>query len=153
MGKTLYFEDFEVGQSFTSTARTITESDLSLFCMISSDWSAIHADAEFSAKAHHGQRLLHGTFGITFALGKLYELGVFEESAIAMLSVNKWEFKKPIFIGDTLRMKMEIIGSHYGESKRVGRIERRFTVLNQRGETVQIGESDVLVKKHPVADN
>ncbi|MEA3123476.1 MAG: hypothetical protein QOD67_495 [Caballeronia sp.] len=37
MANSLYFEDFEVGQSFESGGTTITETDLTFFSMLSGD--------------------------------------------------------------------------------------------------------------------
>ena len=64
-----YFEDFTVGEHFTSSGRTVTEADLTLFNMISGDWNPIHADAEFAAGTRFGQRIVHGAFGVALLTG------------------------------------------------------------------------------------
>jgi acyl dehydratase len=69
VANSLYFEDFEVGQSFESGGRTITETDLTFFSMLSGDWNPIHADSEFAKSTRYGQRLAHGTLGIAIATG------------------------------------------------------------------------------------
>lgn len=147
MAHSLFFEDFEVGQSFESGGRTITETDLTFFSMLSGDWNPIHADAEFAKDTRFGQRVVHGTLGIAIATGMLHELGIFHESAVAMMSLNQWKFVAPILVGDTLHLRLEITELDPGKSERVGRLGRRFVMLNQRDEIVQDGLSDLLIKK------
>jgi acyl dehydratase len=143
--RTYYFEDFEAGQSFESAGRTITEADLTLFSMISGDWNPIHADAEFARGTRYGQRVVHGALGIAIATGRLHELGIFERSAVAMIGLRNWTFREPMFVGDTVRLRLTILAKSLGRSGRSGRVERRFELLNQRDVVVQEGESDVLV--------
>jgi acyl dehydratase len=143
----LYFEDFEVGQAFESGGRTVTETDLTFFSMLSGDWNPIHADVEFARATRYGQRVVHGTLGIAIATGMLHELGIFRESAVAMMSLDQWKFAAPIFVGDTLRLRLEITALEAGTSPRVGRLGRRFIMLNQRDEIVQDGHSALLIKK------
>jgi acyl dehydratase len=147
MAHSLYFEDFEVGQTFESGGRTITETDLTFFSMLSGDWNPIHADAEFAKNTRYGQRVVHGTLGIAIATGMLHEMGIFHDSAVAMMSLNDWKFVAPILVGDTLHLRLEITELDGGKSERVGRLGRRFIMLNQRDETVQDGRSDLLIKK------
>jgi acyl dehydratase len=147
VANSLYFEDFEVGQSFESGGRTITETDLTFFSMLSGDWNPIHADAEFAKSTRYGQRVVHGTLGIAIATGMLHELGIFHESAIAMMSINQWKFVAPILVGDTLHLRLEITELDPGKSEQVGRLGRRFVMVNQRDEIVQDGMSDLLIKK------
>jgi acyl dehydratase len=147
MAHSLFFEDFEVGQSFESGGRTITETDLTFFSMLSGDWNPIHADAEFAKKTRYGQRVVHGTLGIAIATGMLHEMGIFHESAVAMMSLNQWKFVAPILVGDTLHLRLEITELDPGKSERFGRLGRRFVMLNQRDEIVQDGLSDLLIKK------
>ena len=47
MSASLHFEDLAPGQVFVSTGRTVTETDLTMFSMLSGDWNPIHADAAF----------------------------------------------------------------------------------------------------------
>lgn len=143
-----YLEDFKPGQTFTSSGRTITEADLTMFSMISGDWNPIHADAEFARGTRYGQRLVHGTLGIALCTGMLHQIGIFEKSVIAMLGLREWNFKKPILVGDTVHLELEILAVEPGKSGRSGKLGRRFRLINQHGEVTQEGDSDVLVLTH-----
>lgn len=140
-----YFEDFLPGDTFTTAGRTLTETDLQMFSMLTGDWNPIHADAEYAATTRFGERLLHGTFGIGLCIGMLHPLGIFDGTVVAMLSVENWRFLKPLTIGMTVHLELEIIETEKGRSGKTGRIGRLFRLKDQNGETVQEGRADVLV--------
>jgi len=149
--RSMHYEDFSPGQAFESSGRTITEADLTMFSMLSGDWNPIHANAEYAATTRYKQRLGHGALGIALATGMMHEMGIFDRTAVAMLGLKEWAFKKPIFIGDTLHLRLEVVGARPGESARMGAIDRRLQLINQRGEIVQDGTSEVLVLKRDAA--
>lgn len=105
----LFYEDLSIGQTFTSPGRTVTETDLMQFAMLSGAWNPIHTDREFAARTLYGKPVVHGVFGITLLTGLIDRMGLFHGSAIAMLGIRDWQFKGPIFIGDTLHFIMEIV--------------------------------------------
>ena len=45
----LYFDDLEIGQTFTSSGRTVTETDIVNFAGVSGDFNSIHVDHAFAA--------------------------------------------------------------------------------------------------------
>lgn len=153
MSHSLYFEDFEAGQEFDSTGRTITEADLTMFSMLSGDWNPIHADADFAKTTRYGERVVHGALGIAIATGMMHQLGIFEKSAVAMTSIQEWQFRAPILIGQTLRLRMKILDKNAGSSPRVGKVFRELLMIDQHGKTVQQGKSDVLVLKRAALRN
>ena len=65
----LYYEDFEVGQTFVTAARTVTESDIVTFAGLSGDFNSIHTNAEFAKTTPLGQRIAHAALGIAFVTG------------------------------------------------------------------------------------
>lgn len=142
---TLYLDDFKVGQVFESGGRTITETDLTFFSMLSGDWNPIHADAEFAKSTRFGQRVVHGALGIAVSTGMLHELGIFHDSVIAMLGLRNWNFLAPLLVNDTIHLRLTITAIEPGKSGNSGKLGRRFELINQKGEVVQDGESDVLV--------
>ncbi|HEX7385905.1 MAG TPA: MaoC/PaaZ C-terminal domain-containing protein [Castellaniella sp.] len=144
--KTHYFEDFSVGQTFESGGRTLTEADLTFFSMLSGDWNPIHADAEYAASTRFGKRLVHGVLGMAVCTGMLHEMGIFHGSAIAMFGFEDWKFTAPLFVGDTVHLRLTITELSLGKSGRSGKLGRRFELINQKGEVVQDGLSGLLVQ-------
>lgn len=143
----MYFEEFKAGQVFVSSGRTITETDLTMFSMISGDWNPIHADAEFCKSTKYGERLVHGVYGISIATGMIHDLGIFENTVVAMLGLSNWSFARPLFVGDTLHLEMEVTGTDGSRSRRIGSVDRLLRLVNQKGETAQEGNTSVLILK------
>jgi len=141
----LYYEDLTEGQTFTSLARTVTETDLVSFAMLSGDWNPIHTDQEFAEKTYYGKRIVHGIFGISMMTGLLDRTGLFDGSAIAMLGIRDWNFKGPIFVGDTIHFEMEIVSKRLTSKEDRGIVDRKFSLINQRGETAQEGHIAIML--------
>jgi acyl dehydratase len=145
-----YLEDLAEGQRFVSAGRTITEADVVGFAGLSGDFNPIHTDAEFAADSIYGQRVVYGVLVLSIATGLLDRLGVFSGSAMAMLGIEKWTFEAPVFIGDTVRLELTILGVRPSTSKPDrGIVERRFELFNQRDQKVASGRIDVLVRRRP----
>lgn len=144
--KSMFFEEFEVGQLYTSTGRTITEADSTLFCMLSGDWAPLHCDAEHAKTTAFGARVVAGALGFALVAGAYARWGVFDDSALAMVSVDEWKFLAPIFIGDTLHVQMQIADKRLTSRPGVGLLDRRLSLINQQGKTVQTGLSKLLLK-------
>jgi acyl dehydratase len=142
----LFYEDFEVGQVFDSPGRTVTDTDLSMFCMLSGDWHPLHSDEEYAKTTQFGRRVVGGVFGVALVTGAMSRWGIFEKSVIAMLSIDGWRFAGPIYVGDTLTVRMTITGKRLTKSGSTGIIDREFEIRNQRNELVQSGRSDALIK-------
>ena len=147
---TLYFEDIEAGRVFVSTGRTVTEADSTMFCMLSGDWNPLHCDEEFAKTTPFGKRVVGGIFGITLLTGMFTRWGVFELSALAMLSLDNWTFKAPILIGDTLHVRTRVLSMRESRSRPdAGIVEFEHTALNHRDEVVAVCKRSALMRKRP----
>ena len=144
------FEDFAVGQVFEGQGRTITETDVVLFAGWSWDANPVHTDAVAQEKSRFGQRIAHGMLGLSVALGLASRLGVFEACSIALLGIEQWRFVAPVLIGDTVRVRVDIVTTRLTSSGTSGVLGRQFTLLNQRDEVVQEGRIDLLVSTRGV---
>lgn len=138
-------EDFEVGQVDVSRGRTITETDVVTFSWVSGDVNPMHTDAEHSAKSPLGQRIAHGALGLSVATGLSAGFGYLEGTAIAALGVDEWRFLKPIFFGDTVRLRATIVSARSASKPDRGVLVRRMELLNQRDEVVQSGLMTTMV--------
>jgi acyl dehydratase len=142
---TLYFEDFHPGQEFVTPARTVTEADVVSFAAWTGDYNPVHTDAEFSRGTRFGERIAHGLLGVSLCLGLMSRTGVFEGSAVALLGIDEWRFRLPVLIDDTVHCRITILGTRLTSSGTSGIVQRRFELLNQRGEVTQEGRMDVMV--------
>jgi acyl dehydratase len=141
-----YFEDFEVGDTFVTPSRTVGLADIATFAGLSGDYNPIHTDAEFARESQFGQRIAHGVLGMSILTGLITRLGVFEASTIALLGIEEWRFKGPVFDGDTIHVKVLIEDKTLTSDGRRGVLRRRYQLTNQRDEVVQEGVMPLLVK-------
>jgi acyl dehydratase len=147
-----YFEDFQVGDRFVSPGRTIGHYEIAQFAGLSGDFNAIHTDDTFAAASMFGQRIAHGLLGLSIATGLALRLGIWNACVIALLGVNDWKFLQPILAGDTIHVVVEIIETRLTSDGQRGVLGRRYTLVNQRGETVQQGLLPLLVKCRPTEE-
>ena len=141
-----YLEDLTVGDTFTSTARTLTEADIVGFAGISGDFNQIHTDVEFARATPYGQRVVYGLLGLSVLTGLLDRSGLFSGSAIAMLGINEWKFTAPIFIGDTVHFRLTITDVRRTSKPDRGVVGRFFELVNQDGVVVQQGNIDLMIR-------
>jgi 3-hydroxybutyryl-CoA dehydratase len=145
----LYFEEFEPGLRITTPGRTITESDIVGFAGMTGDYNLIHTDAVYSASSPFGQRVAHGLLGLSIASGLGTRTGVLEGTVMAFREINEWKFVKPIFIGDTIHVVMEVTEAKAMPRIGGGAVVLKLDVLNQKDEIVMKGAWTVLVMSKP----
>lgn len=130
------FEDYTLGERMVSPARTITESDVVNFAMITGDWHPIHVNREYAEKSSFGERIAHGMLTMSLGGSMCMWMGpntFAPRSFIAFLAMDEIRMKNPTLIGDTIRWEGEVAGL---EPKSGGRgvITYACEVKNQRDE-------------------
>jgi acyl dehydratase len=146
----LWFEDFKVGEERLSPGRTVTEGDLMGFAGLTGDFSQVHTDEEFCKRTEFGTRIAHGLLGLSIAQGLAWRTNYTQGTGVASLGWDKWRFKRPIMIGDTVRCRWRLLDKRESKSKPgMGIITEFVELVNQRGEVVQDGEHITMVRKRP----
>jgi 3-hydroxybutyryl-CoA dehydratase len=146
----MYFEEFASGQKVTSPGRTVTEADVVQFAGLSGDFNQIHTDAEYSRGTPFGQRVAHGVLGLSIASGLALRTGVLEGTVMAFREINEWKFVKPVFIGDTILVELEVLETKALPRLGGGSVLIGLQVKNQKEETVMKGVWTTLVMSRPV---
>lgn len=144
----LYFEEFAVGDSITTAARTITEADIVNFAALSGDWNSIHVDAEFAKQGMFGERIAHGLLGLSIGVGLAVQMGFITETVIAFMGLE-WKFRAAIKIGDTIHVRADVAEKKPVPRLGGGIVTFNVEVLNQRGEATQKGTWTMLMKMLP----
>ncbi len=148
----LYFEEFSVGQTVMTAGRTISETDVVNFAGMSGDYNAIHTDAAYASGSLFEQRVAHGLLVLSIASGLAVRTGFIEETVLAFREVKSWKFSRPVFIGDTVRVGLEIVDMKPMSRLNGGAVTMKVEVLNQDEVVVQKGEWVMLVMSRPAAN-
>jgi|TARA_B110000977_G_scaffold85191_1_gene113742 acyl dehydratase len=143
-----YFEEFEAGETRTSSGRTMTEADIVMHAGQTGDFYPHHVDAEFCATQPFGKRMAHGTLVLAAGVGLLS--GVINEAAMSY-GYDRVRFIKPVFIGDTIRARATIseLRPHSKQNDQFGFVDELFEVINQRGQVVLSMTKIYLVNRRP----
>jgi acyl dehydratase len=144
----LYFEEFDVGQTFDHPIRrTVTEADNMLFSVMTMNPQPLHIDAEFAAHSEFGQRLVNSLFTLGLMIGQSVgdtTLG----TTVANLGMSDVRFPKPVFHGDTIRTTTRVVSKRESKSRPdAGIVEFEHIALNQRDEQVAVCRRNALMKK------
>lgn len=139
----LFFDEFEVGQSWLSPRRTITEADIVMFAGMTGDYNPVHTDEEFAKRTPFGTRILHGPAVFAIATGLEFRLGLKEGTAIAFLGMT-WDLKAPVKIGDTMHVFQRVESVRPTKNPARGIVNFWVEVRNQRDEVCQQGEWKVM---------
>jgi acyl dehydratase len=141
----LHFEEFELGQALITAGRTITEADIVSFAGLSGDHNQIHTDAAYAAADTFGQRVAHGLLVQSIATGLAVQSGIIEGTVLAFRELSA-KFSRPIFIGDTIHVKIEITELRELSRMGGGNVTMKYRVINQDDKMVQRGDWLMLVK-------
>jgi acyl dehydratase len=140
----LFFGDVEVGQEWESQGRTITQTDIVNFAGISGDFNPIHVDHEFAKTTPFRQPIAHGL--LVFAIASGLGLHSPPMRTLAFHSIREWHFKEPVYVGDTIRVRTEVLEKEERARGRRGVVTWRRQIMNQSGKVVQEGVSVTLVE-------
>ena len=144
----LFFDEFTIGDSTESVGRTITEADIVNFAALSGDWNLIHTDAEYAATQMYKQRVAHGLLVLSIASGLAVRMGFMEDTIMAFRGLA-WRFVKPVFIGDTVRLRVTVEEKKPMARLGGGIVNFKMEVVNQQSEVTQRGNWEILCKAAP----
>ena len=144
----LYWEEWDIGAEFVTSARTITETDIINFAGISGDYNPLHIDEEFCRNTQFGTRIAHGPLVYSIATGLIFQLHLYDDTLIAFLGFDSLKFTKPVKIGDTIHARVEVIEKRETSKSDRGIMKRLLQVLNQNNELVQEGVQAFLLKRN-----
>ena len=138
----MYFDDVEVGQSWTSQARTVTQGDVSQFATMTGDFNPLHVDHDFAANGPYRQPIAHGLLGLSWVAGLGSTAPLMQ--TVAFTCVKGWTFLAPIYFGDTVHVETKCL-EKLGRGRKAGQILWDRKLINQKGQTVQHGQFETLV--------
>lgn len=148
---TVFLEDLDVGMTFATARRTVTEADVVNFAGVSGDFNALHMDAVFAAtRTPYGERIAHGLLVTAIATGLRSEVD--DWATVAYLECTR-RFGQPVLMGDTIGVAYELTEVRASRSRpELGVVKMNVSVRNQRDEEVQEGVDVVMVARDPSQD-
>lgn len=141
----LTFEQFNVGDSFTSQARTVTEADVVNFAGLSGDFNPLHTDEEFGKTTPFGGRIAHGMLVAAMATGMANWTGVFEGTTIALME-QVIQYRGAVKFGDTVRLELRVAEKKETSKPDRGVVIFETQVCNQEGKAVIAGRWTLMMK-------
>lgn len=143
MNTARYFEEYEIGSVRETLGRTITETDVVIHAGQTGDFYPHHMDAEWCKTQPFGQRIAHGTLVFAAAVGMT--AGAVNPAAFSY-GYDRLRFIKPVFIGDTIHVRVTIAEKRAAKSPDHGLVVEKCEVFNQRNETVLACEHLLMVE-------
>ena len=144
-----YLEEFEVGATYKHwPAKTVTEADDHLFCLITMNHHPLHINDVYAGKSQQGQNVVVGPLVYSLALGM--SVSDISGKAIANLATEELSHPNPVFHGDTLFVETEVLEVKESQSKPDrGVVKVHTRVNNQDGVLVAEFKRLVLIPKRP----
>jgi itaconyl-CoA hydratase len=130
------FEDFIVGDVYEHPlGRTILDADNIWFTCLTMNTNPIHFDGEYAAKTEFKRRLVNSCFTLSLVTGQsVTDLTV---NGVANLEWDQVKLPHPVFEGDTIRSRSEVLETRESKSRpNVGIVTVKTTGVNQSGTPV-----------------
>lgn len=137
-------DQLQVGDWYETAGVTVTEAHIVGFAGLTGDLFDVHMDDEFAREAGFPGRIAHGLLGLAMADGLKTRCAV-RLLGLATLGWN-WSFRAPLLPGDRIHARLEVAAKR--DTRRPGRgiVTFGMRVVNQRGETIQDGETQLLMR-------
>src|SRR5690606_11131826 len=150
----LYFEDFEEGKLYEHPLRrTVTEMDNMLFSAMTLNPQPLHIDRHFcETQTEWGQPLMNSLFTLGLMIGiSVNDLTV--GTTIANLGMTEVRFPHPLFQGDTMHVRTQVVSKRESRSRPdAGIVEFEHRAFNQNDQLVAICRRQAFMRKRPVVE-
>ena len=141
-----FFEDFSLGQKIVhATPRTVTTGDQTLYAALYGSRFAVQSSDEFATAIGYPQSPLDDLLVFHIVFGKT--VPDISLNAIANLGYAECVFSKPVYSGDTLSARSEVIGLKENSNGKTGTVYVRSKGINQHGKEVLSFVRWVMVRK------
>jgi acyl dehydratase len=147
LGRGLTWQELPVGTTFTTSTRTVTETDLITFITWAGIVNPLFTDARFSTEVEgYRGRLVPGMITYCFSEGLIAQTGVMRGTGIAMLGASHLKHVAPVFVGDTVHAVVEVVESRASRKTGRGVVSSDIKVVNQDGVDVLLYNAVRLIR-------
>lgn len=144
-----YLEDFAVGQVIEFPPRTVSEDEIIAFAR-DYDPQPFHLDKEAARQSLFGGLCASGWHTAGMMMRLLVDHMIGKYASMGSPGVDQLRWVKPVFPGDTLHLRGEILDVKPSRSKPDrGVITSRYEMKNQKGETVLTMQAKGMYARRP----
>ncbi|MCC5967837.1 MAG: MaoC family dehydratase [Natronohydrobacter sp.] len=145
-----FFEDYRIGQVIEhAVPRTVSGGERALYHALYPARGALYSSDEFARACGLAQSPVDDLIAFHIVFGKT--VPDVSLNAVANLGYAEARFLRPVFPGDTLRARSEVIGLKQNSNGKSGVVWVRTEGTNQRGEAVLSYVRWVMVRKRDEA--
>jgi 2-methylfumaryl-CoA hydratase len=149
-GRGNFFEDFRLGQAFAhATPRTVSEADTALYLALTGSRFAVNSSEPFAQAIGYCRAPLDDVLAFNLVFGKT--VPDVSANAVANLGYSECRFGAPLYPGDTIRARSEVIGLRETRNRKAGIVYVRSQGENQHSESIVDFARWVLVPKRDPA--
>jgi acyl dehydratase len=144
-----FLEDFRVGDLYRHwPGRTITDADNIQFSLMTMNRHPMHCDAAFAARSEFGKPLVNS--GLTVAIVVGMTVDDISLNAIANLGWKEIKLTAPVFPGDTIYARSEVLDVRDSKSRPgQGIVTTRTEAFKQDGTLFMTFERSSLIPRRP----
>jgi acyl dehydratase len=145
-----YLEDFAVGQVLEFPPRTVSEEEIIAFAR-DYDPQPFHLDKEAAKQSLFGGLCASGWHTAGLMMRMLVDHMIGKYASMGSPGVDQLRWVKPVFPGDTLLLRGEVLEVRLSQSKPDrGVITSRYEMRNQKGEVVLTMQAKGMYSRRPV---
>ncbi|CAN5386126.1 MaoC family dehydratase [soil metagenome] len=136
MATTRTFEDFKLGDTWTSSPVTVSAQEIMDFGR-NYDPQPMHTDVERANSSPFGSLIASGWHIAALSVRVFVQAGGYGDTPVVGLGIDELRWQQPVRAGDTLTFTREVVELRVSASNPGhGIVRTRVTVRNQRQESV-----------------
>ena len=142
-----FYEDFEIGDVYPHPlGRTILAADNTWFSLLTMNTNPLHFDYHYSSKTEFKKPLVDSCLTLSILTGQ--SVVDLTQNALANLAWDEVVMPHPVFEGDTLYARSEVLEKRESKSRAdVGIVRVKTTGVNQDGTVVMEFKRTFMVYK------
>lgn len=142
----MYYEDFKVGMIINhSMGRTISETDNTWFTLLTMNGHPIHFNQQYAETTRFKKILVNSCLTISIVTG--ITVNMLSSKAVANLGWDNVKLPAPVFVGDTIYAKSEVLKvRRSSKNPQNGIITIKMTGYNQDNTVIFEGNRTFMVQ-------
>ena len=147
--KTLYWEDFKVGETVAMGSHTFAEQEMIDFAR-KFDPQPFHIDPVAARSSYFGGLIASGWHTCAVAMRLLCDNYINRSVSLGSPGIENVRWLKPVYAGDTISYRRVVLEARPSNSRHdMGLVKSRTEALNQKGETVMTFEGWGMFGRRP----